>query len=98
MVIFAFHARLSTPGSPRQVWEIVSGRRLAFCPRSGPWRRSVRVKMTYVLVHGAWAGAHGFRRVRPLLQAHGHAVFTPSLTGIGERSHLDHGRTSCAGS
>ena len=43
---------------------------------------------TYVLVHGAWSGAHGFRRVRPLLQAAGHDVFTPSLTGIGERVHL----------
>ena len=43
---------------------------------------------TYVLVHGAWSGAHGFRRVRPLLQAAGHQVFTPSLTGIGERVHL----------
>jgi pimeloyl-ACP methyl ester carboxylesterase len=41
-----------------------------------------------VLVHGAWGGAHGFRAVRPLLQGAGHAVFTPSLTGIGERSHL----------
>ncbi len=43
---------------------------------------------TYVLVHGAWSGAHGFHRVRPLLQAEGHQVFTPSLTGIGERVHL----------
>lgn len=43
---------------------------------------------TYVLVHGAWSGAHGFRDVRRLLQAQGHTVFTPSLTGIGERSHL----------
>jgi pimeloyl-ACP methyl ester carboxylesterase len=43
---------------------------------------------TYVLVHGAWSGAHGFRRVRPLLRAAGHEVFTPSLTGIGERVHL----------
>ena len=43
---------------------------------------------TYVLVHGAWSGAHGFRQVRPLLQAAGHQVFTPSLTGIGERAHL----------
>lgn len=43
---------------------------------------------TYVLVHGAWSGAHGFRKVRPLLQAQAHAVFTPSLTGIGERVHL----------
>lgn len=43
---------------------------------------------TFVLVHGAWSGAHGFRRVRPLLQAAGHAVFTPALTGIGERAHL----------
>jgi pimeloyl-ACP methyl ester carboxylesterase len=43
---------------------------------------------TFVLVHGAWGGAHGWRKVRPLLQGEGHQVFTPSLTGIGERSHL----------
>ena len=42
----------------------------------------------YVLVHGAWSGAHGFRHVRGRLQAQGHEVFTPSLTGIGERVHL----------
>lgn len=43
---------------------------------------------TYVLVHGAWGGAHTYRLVRPMLQEAGHEVFTPSLTGIGERSHL----------
>lgn len=43
---------------------------------------------TFLLVHGAWGGAHTFRKVRPLLSAHGHEVFTPTLTGIGERSHL----------
>jgi pimeloyl-ACP methyl ester carboxylesterase len=43
---------------------------------------------TFVLVHGAWAGAHGWRHVRKLLIAGGHDVFTPSLTGIGERVHL----------
>ena len=43
---------------------------------------------TYVLVHGAWSGAHGFHLVRRLLQTEGHEVFTPSLTGIGERAHL----------
>lgn len=43
---------------------------------------------TYVLVHGAWGGAHGFRKLRPLLTGSGHQVFTPSLTGIGERAHL----------
>ena len=43
---------------------------------------------TFVLVHGAWSGAHGFRHVRRNLQAAGHEVFTPSLTGIGERAHL----------
>jgi len=42
----------------------------------------------FVLVHGAWGGAHGFRKVRGPLQAAGHSVFTPSLTGIGERVHL----------
>jgi pimeloyl-ACP methyl ester carboxylesterase len=43
---------------------------------------------TFVLVHGGWSGAHGFRHVRPRLAAEGHEVFTPSLTGIGERAHL----------
>lgn len=43
---------------------------------------------TFVLVHGAWAGSFGFRTVRKLLQAAGHEVFTPSLTGLGERVHL----------
>jgi pimeloyl-ACP methyl ester carboxylesterase len=45
---------------------------------------------TFVLVHGAWGGAHGFRHVRRLLQAAGHEVTTPCLTGIGERVHLAH--------
>jgi len=42
----------------------------------------------FVLVHGAWGGAHGFRKVRRPLQEAGQEVFTPSLTGIGERAHL----------
>jgi pimeloyl-ACP methyl ester carboxylesterase len=43
---------------------------------------------TFVLVHGAWSGSHGFRHIRKLLRNAGHEVFTPSLTGIGERAHL----------
>ena len=43
---------------------------------------------TYVLVHGAWGGAHGWRKVRRLLQHAGHQVYTPCLTGQGERVHL----------
>ena len=43
---------------------------------------------TYVLVHG---GAHGgwcYRDVARRLRAAGHDVFTPTLTGLGERAHL----------
>ncbi|HXY50372.1 MAG TPA: alpha/beta hydrolase [Terriglobales bacterium] len=43
---------------------------------------------TFVLVHGAWGGSWCWKRVREGLQAQGHRVFTPTLTGIGERSHL----------
>jgi pimeloyl-ACP methyl ester carboxylesterase len=42
---------------------------------------------TYVLVHGAWRGSWIWKRVRCKLQVHGHEVFTPTLTGVGERSH-----------
>ena len=43
---------------------------------------------TFVLVHGAWGGSWGFRLVRRPLREAGHEVFTPSLTGVGERAHL----------
>ena len=43
---------------------------------------------TFVLVHGAWRGSWIWKRVRRALQARGHEVFTPTLTGVGERSHL----------
>ena len=42
----------------------------------------------YVLVHGAWGGSWCWKRIRPVLQARGHQVFTPTLTGVGDRSHL----------
>ena len=44
---------------------------------------------TFVLVHGAWHGSWCWKRVRKALQAVGHEVFTPTLTGLGERSHLN---------
>src|ERR1700694_4588921 len=43
---------------------------------------------TYVLVHGAWHGSWCWKRVRQALQSQGHQVFTPTLTGVAERSHL----------
>jgi pimeloyl-ACP methyl ester carboxylesterase len=43
---------------------------------------------TFVLVHGAWGGSYGFKYLRRPLHDAGHQVFTPSLTGIGERAHL----------
>src|SRR5262245_36479623 len=43
---------------------------------------------SFVLVHGAWHGSWCWKRVRRLLQAKGHEVFTPTLTGVAERSHL----------
>ena len=45
-------------------------------------------KHTFVLVHGAWHGGWCWRRVSDLLERQGHKVFTPTLTGLGERSHL----------
>lgn len=42
----------------------------------------------FVLVHGAWHGSWCWKRVRKLLQSQGHEVFTPTLTGLADRSHL----------
>ena len=45
-------------------------------------------RKTYVLVHGSWLGGWSWRRVADLLRAEGHTVFTPTMTGVGERRHL----------
>lgn len=43
---------------------------------------------TYVLVHGAWQGGWAWSRFAPLLEAEGHRVFAPTLTGLAERANL----------
>ena len=43
---------------------------------------------TFVLVHGGGHGGWCYKKVAGLLQAEGHEVYAPSLTGLGERSHL----------
>jgi pimeloyl-ACP methyl ester carboxylesterase len=42
----------------------------------------------FVLVHGAWHGGWCWQGVADRLRAAGHSVTTPTLTGLGERSHL----------
>jgi pimeloyl-ACP methyl ester carboxylesterase len=43
--------------------------------------------VTFVLVHGAWHGGWCYARVAKLLRARGHHVYTPTLSGLGERVH-----------
>lgn len=44
--------------------------------------------MNFVLIHGAWHGGWCWRDVAKLLRTAGHEVFTPTMTGLGERAHL----------
>ena len=44
--------------------------------------------LTFVLVHGGFHGGWCWRDVATRLRSRGHAVFTPTQTGCGERSHL----------
>ncbi len=44
----------------------------------------------FVLCHGGWVGGWQWQEVASLLRAAGHDVFTPTLTGLGERVHLAH--------
>src|SRR6516164_5260220 len=43
---------------------------------------------TFVLVHGGGHGGWCYQRVSRLLRQAGHEVYAPTLTGLGERSHL----------
>lgn len=50
--------------------------------------RAQSARKTFVLVHGAFCGGWIWRRVADRLEQGGHKVFVPTLTGLGERSHL----------
>lgn len=43
---------------------------------------------TFFLVHGSWHGGWCWKKLTPLLQSSGHAVYAPTLSGLGARSHL----------
>jgi pimeloyl-ACP methyl ester carboxylesterase len=45
-------------------------------------------RSTIVIVHGAWVGGWRWTPVAEVLRGRGHHVFTPTLTGLGEREHL----------
>lgn len=45
---------------------------------------------TFVLVHGAWVCSPIWRPIAAILRSAGHEVYTPTLTGLGERRHLLH--------
>jgi pimeloyl-ACP methyl ester carboxylesterase len=63
---------------------LVAGAEIAAIPLA----RAAANKATFVLVHGAWHGGWCWRRVADRLTAKGHYVVAPTLSGVGERSHL----------
>jgi pimeloyl-ACP methyl ester carboxylesterase len=46
------------------------------------------VVATIVIVHGWWSGGWYFQAIARRLRAAGHEVYTPTVTGVGERVHL----------
>jgi pimeloyl-ACP methyl ester carboxylesterase len=73
------------------VRSVAAGAGLAAAAASGEIVGAARAQSTpktFVLVHGAWHGGWCWRRVSDLLEKQGHKVFAPTLTGLGERSHL----------
>lgn len=43
---------------------------------------------TFVLVHGGFHGGWCYSRVTRILRVQGHEVYAPTLSGVGERTHL----------
>jgi pimeloyl-ACP methyl ester carboxylesterase len=42
----------------------------------------------FLVAHGGWQAGWAWKKMRPLMAAHGHEMFTPTYTGLGERVHL----------
>ena len=43
---------------------------------------------TFLVAHGAWSAGWAWKKMRPLMRAAGHELWTPTYTGLGERAHL----------
>jgi pimeloyl-ACP methyl ester carboxylesterase len=55
---------------------------------AGETAQAQAAQKTFVLVHGTWHGGWCWRRVADALEGKGHKVYAPTLTGVGDRSHL----------
>jgi len=49
---------------------------------------------TFVVAHGAWSAGWAWKKMRPLMRAAGHELWTPTYTGLGERAHLGNANVS----
>ena len=56
--------------------------------KAGAQSKRARSRKPIVLVHGAWHGGWCWRYTAERLRAAGHPVYTPTLTGLGDRAHL----------
>lgn len=82
-------SKINSPGPSRRGFVsrglgLLAGTTIA----SNPMANALPQGRTFVLVHGAWHGGWCWRRVADRLTAAGHYVIAPTLSGVGERSHL----------
>lgn len=49
---------------------------------------STLTQPVFILIHGAWHGGWVWQTVAQTLRQQGYTVYTPTLTGLGERAHL----------
>ncbi|MDZ7288359.1 MAG: alpha/beta hydrolase [candidate division KSB1 bacterium] len=59
-----------------------------FVSAYGQSKAQAKPPKTFVFVHGAWGGGWDYKQMESLLEAAGHRVYRPTLTGLGERVHL----------
>jgi pimeloyl-ACP methyl ester carboxylesterase len=77
--------------SRRSALAVMGSMSAAAASMSVPGSRAAQaqtVPRTFVLVHGSWHGGWCWTRVAGILEQHGHKVYAPTLTGLGERCHL----------
>jgi pimeloyl-ACP methyl ester carboxylesterase len=72
-----------------KIWSFITSLLVLFSSSHAQDTNKNHSSQVVVFVHGAWGGGWDYKNMQILLESKGYTVYRPTLTGLGEREHLN---------